>query len=83
MEEKGCQRRKVVGRHDDAFTGIFVAYTGIHIPTLHEMFRETLNPHIGTDTSNLNVHVVFVSSLFMAFILLPCCFGESLGDVML
>ena len=30
----------------------FVAHTGIHIPTLHEMYRETLNPHIGTFTSN-------------------------------
>ena len=26
----------------------FVAHTGIHIPTLHEMCIETLNPHIGT-----------------------------------
>ena len=58
-----------------------MAHTGIHIPTLHEMCRETLNPHIGT--SNLNVQVVFVSSLFMTFILLPCCFGEPLGDVTL
>ena len=61
----------------------FVAHTGIHIPTLHEMCKEFLNPHIGTCTSNLNVHVVFVSSLFMTFILLPCCFGEPLGDVTL
>ena len=53
----------------------FVAHTGIHIPTL--------NPHIGTGTSYLNIQVVFVSSLFMTFILLPCCFGEPLGDVML
>ena len=59
----------------------FVASTGIHIPTLHEMCRETLNPQIGTGTSNLNIQVVFVSSLFMTFILLPCCFGEPLGDV--
>ena len=50
-----------------------VAHTGIHIPTLHEMCRETLNPHIGTGTSNLNVQVAFVSSLFMIFILLACC----------
>ena len=28
---------KVGGRHDDAFTGIFVAHTWIHIPILHEM----------------------------------------------
>ena len=37
--EEGCQRRKWVGRHGDAFADIFVAYwhTGIHIPTLHEM----------------------------------------------
>ena len=41
----------------------FVAHTGIHISTLHEMCRETLNPHIGTSTSNLNVQVVFVSSV--------------------
>ena len=61
----------------------FVAHTGIHIPTLHEMCRETLNPHIGMGTSNLNVQVVFVWSLFMKFILLPCCFGEPLGDVTL
>ena len=72
-----------MGRHGDAFADIFVAHTGIHIPTLHEMRRETLNPHIGTGTSNLNVQVVFVSSLFMTFILLPCCFGEPLGDVTL
>ena len=61
----------------------FLAHTGIHIPTLHEIYRETLNPHICTGTSNLNVQVVFVSSLFMTFILLPCCFGEPLGDVTL
>ena len=70
-----------MGRHGDAFADIFVAHTGIHIPTLHEMYRETLHPHIGT--SNLNVQVVFVSSLFMTFILLLCCFGEPLGDVTL
>ena len=62
----------------------FVAHNGIHIPTLHEMCRETLNLHIGTPgTSNLNVQVAFVSNLFMTFILLPCCFGEPLGDVTL
>ena len=72
-----------MGRRGDAFADIFVAHTGIHIPTLHEMWRETLNPHIGTGTSNLNVQVVFVSSLFMTFILLPYCFGEPLGDVTL
>ena len=53
-----------MGRHGDAFADIFVAHTGIHIPTLHEMCEETLNPHIGSGTSNLNVNVVFVSSLF-------------------
>ena len=42
----------------------FVAHTGIHIPTLHEMCRETLNPHIGTVTSNSNLQTSFVSSLF-------------------
>ena len=50
----------------------FVAHIGIQIPTLHEMCRETLNPHIGTGTSNLNVQIVFVSSIFMTIILLPC-----------
>ena len=73
-----------MGRHDDAFAGIFVVHTGIHVSTLHEMCREPLNAHIGTDTSNLNVQIVFVSSLFMTFILLLlCCFGEPLGDVTL
>ena len=72
-----------MGRHGDAFADFFVAHTGIHIPTLHEMCRETLNPHIGTDTSYLNVQFFFVSSLFMTFILLPCSFGEPLGDVTL
>ena len=61
----------------------FVAHTGIHIPTLHETCRETLNPHIGTVTSNLNLQTFFVSSLFMTCILLPYCFGEPLGDVTL
>ena len=56
-----------MGRHGDAFADIFVAHTGIHIPTLHEMCGETLNPHIGTGTSYLSVPVVFVSSLFMLF----------------
>ena len=42
----------------------FVVRTGIHIPISHEMCRETLNPYIGTGTSNLNAHVVFVSSFF-------------------
>ena len=46
----------------------FVAHTGIHIPTLHEMCRETLNPYIRTGSSNLNVQVVFLSSLLMTFI---------------
>ena len=62
---------------------LFVARTGIHQPTLHEMSRETLNPHICMGTSNLNEQIVFVSSLFMTVILLPCCFGELLGDVTL
>ena len=61
----------------------FVAHTRMHIPRLHEMCSETLNPHIGTGTSNLNIQVVFESSLFMTFILLPYCFGEPLGDVTL
>ena len=30
----------------------FVARTGIYIPTLHEVCRETLNPHIGTGASS-------------------------------
>ena len=38
----------------------FVAHTGKQIPTLLEMCRKTLNPHIGTDTSNSNVQIVFV-----------------------
>ena len=42
----------------------FVVHTGIQIPTLHEMCRETLNPHIGTVTSNSNLQIVFVSRLF-------------------
>ena len=49
----------------------------------NEMCRETLNPHTRTGTSNLNVQDVFVSCLFMTFILLPYCFGEPLGDVTL
>ena len=36
----------------------FVMLTGIHIPTLHEMYKETRNPHIGTGTSNSNVKFV-------------------------
>ena len=42
----------------------FVAQTGIHIPRLHEMCRETLNPHIGTGTSNLNVQL-FLYRVFL------------------
>ena len=42
----------------------FVACTGIHIPTLHEMCRESLNPHMGTVTSDSNLQIVFISSLF-------------------
>ena len=42
----------------------FVAHTGTHIPTLHEMCRESLNPHISTGTSNSNLQTDFVSSLF-------------------
>ena len=53
-----------MGRHDDAFAGIFCGAYGIQIPTLHGMCRETLNPHIGTVTSNSNLQIVFVSSLF-------------------
>ena len=56
-----------MGRHRDAFADIFVAHTGIHIPTLHEMCRETLNLHIGTGTSNLNVQIVFVSSFYVVY----------------
>ena len=37
---------------------------GIHIPTSHEMWRETLNPHINTVTSNSYLQTFFVSSLF-------------------
>ena len=42
----------------------FVPQNGIQIPALHEMCRETLNPHIGTVTSNSNLQTVFVSSVF-------------------
>ena len=42
----------------------FMAHTGIHIPTLHEMSRETLNPHIATVTSNSNLQTFCVWSLF-------------------
>ena len=59
----------------------FVAHTVIQIPTWHEMCSETLNPHIGTVTSNSNLQTGFVSSLFMTFISLPGCFGEPLDDV--
>ena len=41
-----------------------MAHIGVQIPTLNEMWRETLNPHIGTVTSNSNLQTVFVSSLF-------------------
>ena len=77
------QHRKWVGRHGAAFADIFCGAYWEHIPTLLEMCRETLNPHIGRGTFNLNIQVVFVSSLFMTFILLPCWFGEPLGDVTL
>ena len=69
----------------------FMAQTWIHIPTLREMCRETLNSHSGTVTSNTNLKIVFVSSFFfffffffffMTFISLPGCFGEPLGDIM-
>ena len=42
----------------------FVAHTEIHIPTLHEMRRETVNPLFGMGTSNSNLQTVFVWSLF-------------------
>ena len=48
-------------RHSDTFAGIFVASTGIQLQTWNEMCKEALNPHIDTDTSNFNVHAVFVS----------------------
>ena len=38
----------------------FWAHAGIHIQILHEMCRETLNPYIGTVTSNSNLHFVCV-----------------------
>ena len=72
-----------MGRHD-AFAGIFCGtYWDTHTNVAHGMCRETLNPLIGTGTSNLNVQVVLVSSLFLTFILLPCCSGEPSGDVTL
>ena len=57
-------------------------HTGIQALTLHEMCRETLNNHIGTGTSHLNVQVVLYRA-FYTFILLPCCFGEPPDDVTL
>ena len=44
-----------------------MARTGIHIPTLHEMCRETFSPHIGTLTSNSNLQTVLVLSLLFDF----------------
>ena len=39
----------------------FVEHTGIQIPTLHiKMLRETLNPHIGTVTSNSNFYYIVI-----------------------
>ena len=64
IEEKEFHRRRWVGRQDDAFAGIFVAHTGIQKPALHEMCRETLNPHIDMVTSDSNLQIVFVSNLF-------------------
>ena len=66
-----------MGRRGDAFADIFYgAYWDTHT-------NIALNPHIGTGSSSLNVQVIFVSSLFMEFILLLYCFGEPLGDVTL
>ena len=71
-----------MGKHNDVFAGIFVACAGIQIPTLHEKCRETLNPHVGTGTSTLNMQVVFVSSLFQdVYDHILCCFREPLSDV--
>ena len=42
----------------------FVMRTGIQLPTLHDVCRETLNPHISLVTSNSNLQIVFVLSLF-------------------
>ena len=42
----------------------FMTHTGIQIPVFHEMCRETLNPRIGTVTSNSNLQIVFVPILF-------------------
>ena len=58
-----------------------MALIGIQIPTLHEMCRETLNPHISMVTSNSNLQIVLYCIFFMRFISLPGCFGEPLGDV--
>ena len=60
----------------------FVAHTGIHIPTLHETCKDTLNPHIGTVTSNSNLQTFLYRVFFMTACSLPSCFGEPLGDVM-
>ena len=61
----------------------FVAHTEIQMPTLHEICRETLNPHIGTVTPNSNLQIVFNRVFFTTFIYLPGCIGEPLGDVSL
>ena len=42
----------------------FMTHTGIQIPTLHKMCRNTLNPRIDTVTSNSNLQIVFVPILF-------------------
>ena len=60
-----------------------MAHTVKQIHTLHEMCCKTLNPHIGTVTSNSNLQIVFVSVFFMTLFSLPGCFGEPLRDVML
>ena len=40
--------------HFQALLVVHTAFTGIQIPALHEMCRETLNLLIGMSTSNLN-----------------------------
>ena len=64
--EEGYHRKCGWGDMMMHLQACFMVQTGIqiHVPTLHEMCRETLNPHIGTVTSNSNLQIVFALSLF-------------------
>ena len=56
----------------------FVAHTGTHIPTLYEIYGETLNLHIDMVTSNSNLYIVFVSCLFYDVYLTSCLFWRTI-----